>query len=219
MYIQDYLMGKTKLSDNDTAIIDRKSANKYTNPGKRQQNFDKKMKLTPELKNVLEIAQKDSSSLPTKNNSKYQNWEYYNFNFELSGKKFNGTVNIGIDSNGNKHFYEINKIKEVDDISGTSLNRSSASLSNNSITPSRSNVNTTNQSMQNSKNDTQNIENTSNKSYNNNRADINEKTTNQGYDRRRVQGLLETNKGKKMKTQIMKNYTELKKEKKSQSEQ
>lgn len=156
MYIQDYLMGKTKLSDNDTAIIDRKSANKYTNPGKRQQNFDKKMKLTPELKNVLEIAQKDSSSLPIKNNSKYRNWEYYNFNFELSGKKFNGTVNIGIDSNGNKHFYEINKIKEVDDISGTSLNRSSASLSNNSITPSQDNVNTINKSMQNNENNTSN---------------------------------------------------------------
>lgn len=157
MYIQDYLMGKTKLSDNDTAIIDRKSANKYTNPGKRQQNFDKKMKLTPELKNVLEIAQKDSSSLPIKNNSKYRNWEYYNFNFELSGKKFNGTVNIGIDSNGNKHFYEINKIKEVDDISGTSLNRSSASLSNNSITPSQENVNTINKSMQNNENNTLNV--------------------------------------------------------------
>ena len=124
MYMQDYLMGKTKLSDNDTAVIDRKSANKYTNPGKKQQNFDKKMQLTPELKNVLEIAQKDATSLPIKSNSKYQSWEYYKFNFELSGKKFNGIVNIGIDSNGNKHFYEINKIKEVDDISGTILNRS-----------------------------------------------------------------------------------------------
>ena len=141
MYIQDYLMGKTKLSDNDTAVIDRKSANKYTNPGKKQQNFDKKMQLTPELKNVLEIAQKDSISLPIKSNSKYQNWEYYKFDFELSGKKFNGTVNIGIDSNGNKHFYEINKIKEVDDISGTSLNRSSTSLSNNSLPSTQKNVN------------------------------------------------------------------------------
>ena len=141
MYMQDYLMGKTKLSDNDTAVIDRKSANKYTNPGKKQQNFDKKMQLTPELKNVLEIAQKDATSLPIKSNSKYQSWEYYKFNFELSGKKFNGIVNIGIDSNGNKHFYEINKIKEVDDISGTSLNRSPISLSNNSLPSTQQNVN------------------------------------------------------------------------------
>ena len=99
------------------------------------------MQLTPELKNVLEIAQKDATSLPIKSNSKYQSWEYYKFNFELSGKKFNGIVNIGIDSNGNKHFYEINKIKEVDDISGTSLNRSPISLSNNSLPSTQQNVN------------------------------------------------------------------------------
>lgn len=81
MYMQDYLMGKTKLSDDDTAVIDRKSANKYTNPGKKQQKFYKKMKLTPELKNVLEIAQKNSTLEPIKDNSKYQNWEYYKFDF------------------------------------------------------------------------------------------------------------------------------------------
>lgn len=143
MYMQDYLMGKTQLSDNDNAIIDRKSANKYTNPGKKQQNFDKKMQLTPELKNVLEIAQIDSVSAPTKDTSKYRNWEYYKFKFELSGKKFEGTVNIGIDSDGNKHFYEINKIKEVDDISGKNLNRSSASSINNSIASGNKDVNTT----------------------------------------------------------------------------
>ena len=141
--MQDYLMGKTQLSDNDNAIIDRKSANKYTNPGKKQQNFDKKMQLTPELKNVLEIAQIDSVSAPTKDTSKYRNWEYYKFKFELSGKKFEGTVNIGIDSDGNKHFYEINKIKEVDDISGKNLNRSSASSINNSIASGNKDVNTT----------------------------------------------------------------------------
>nr|DAL16307.1 MAG TPA_asm: Large polyvalent protein associated domain 38 [Caudoviricetes sp.] len=152
MYIQDYLMGETTLSKNNTAIIDRKSANKYTNPGKRQQNFTEKMQLTPELKNVLSIAQKESASLPTKDISKYSNWEYYKFKFELSGKSFEGTVNIGIDSNGNRHFYEINKIKEVSDISGTSLNRSDTSSIDNSIASTNENVNTTEYSMQKSEN-------------------------------------------------------------------
>ena len=155
MYIKDYLMGETQLSENDIAIIDRRSANKYTNPGKKQQNFDKKMQLTPELKNVLKIAQKDNIASPTKDTSKYQNWEYYKFKFELNGKKFEGTINIGIDSNGNRHFYEINKIKELDDISGTSLNRSSSSSINNSITPQKEDVNTTTKySMQEPKNNT-----------------------------------------------------------------
>ena len=156
MYIQEYLIGKTQLSDNDSVIIDKKSANKYTNPGKKQQNFDEKMKLTPELKNVLEIAQKTSDSAPIKDTSKYKSWEYYKFNFELSGKNFEGTINIGVDSNGNKHFYEINKIKELDDISGTSLNRSSNSSINSSIAPQNSDVNTsTKYSMQESKNNSE----------------------------------------------------------------
>ena len=164
MYIQDYLMGETTLSKNDTAIIDRKSANKYTNPGKRQQNFTEKMQLTPELKNVLSIAQRESSALPTKDTSKYSNWEYYKFKFELSGKTFEGTVNIGIDSNGNRHFYEINKIKEVSDISGTSLNRSDTSSIDNSIASTNENVNTTKYSMQKSENNA-NSANSSNVKY------------------------------------------------------
>lgn len=154
MYIQDYLMGETILSNDDVAIIDKRSASKYTNPGKKQQNFTEKMQLTPELKNVLEIARFDGKGLPTKNNSKYKNWEYYKFDFELGGKMFEGTINIGIDSNQNKHFYEINKIREVADISGTSLNRSTTSLIKNSI-PSNDNV-VNNQYMQNSLNNTQN---------------------------------------------------------------
>ncbi len=159
MYIQDYLMGKTKLSNNDTTVIDRKSANKYTNPGKKQQNFNEKMQLTPELKNVLEIAQKDSTSRPLKSNSKYKNWEYYKVKFEINGKMFEGLINIGLDSNNNKHFYEINKIRETDDISRTSLNSSSTSLFEYSIPSSDSTVN--NQYMQNNEKNSQGLEDSS----------------------------------------------------------
>lgn len=159
MYIQDYLVGKTKLSNNDMTVIDRKSANKYTNPGKKQQNFNEKMQLTPELKNVLEIAQKDSTSRPLKSNSKYKNWEYYKVKFEINGKMFEGLINIGLDSNNNKHFYEINKIRETDDISRTSLNSSSTSLFEYSIPSSDSTVN--NQYMQNSEKNSQGLENSS----------------------------------------------------------
>lgn len=159
MYIQDYLMGKTKLSNNDTTVIDRKSANKYTNPGKKQQNFNEKMQLTPELKNVLEIAQKDSTSRPLKSNSKYKNWEYYKVKFEINGKMFEGLINIGLDSNNNKHFYEINKIRETDDISRTSLNSSSTSLFKYSIPSSDGTVN--NQYMQNNEKNSQGLENSS----------------------------------------------------------
>lgn len=132
MYINDYLRGNTQLSSNDTAIIDSTSSKKYTNPGKRQNYFTEKMKLTPELKNVLQIAEKIDSSSPSKDNSKYNNWEYYKFDFSLNGKNFEAVVNIGIDSNNNKHFYEVNNIKKrTDGISETSLNSPTSSITNN----------------------------------------------------------------------------------------
>lgn len=153
MYIQDYLMGETTLSNNDKTIIDGKSASKYANPGKRQDYFNEKMKLTPELKNVLEIAQKDSISAPTKDTSKYQNWEYYKFNFELDGKNFEGTINIGIDKDGNKHFYEINKIHFTGISSVSTNSQHKVDSINNSIALSKKDVNTTNKySMQDSRN-------------------------------------------------------------------
>lgn len=152
MYIQDYLMGETTLSDNDKAIIDGKSASKYTNPGKTQYYFNEKMKLTPELKNVLKIAQKDSMATPTKATSKFPSWEYYKFNFELAGKNFEGTINIGVDKNGEKHFYEINKIHTTS-VSSVSTNKFSSTDSiKNSIASIKDDVNTTKYSMQESEN-------------------------------------------------------------------
>ena len=155
MYITDYLLGETKLSTTDTAIIDNKSAKKYTNPGKKQPNFNEKMQLSPELKNVLEISEKISMSSPSKENSRYSNWEYYKFNFKLNEQEFSGIVNIGIDSTGNKHFYEINNIKKTSGISGISLNRPTG-FSEDNITQSNDNVkSSTRYSMQEKTNNTQ----------------------------------------------------------------
>ncbi len=139
MYITDYLLGNTKLAQNESAIIDNKSAKKYTNPGKKQPNFIEKMKLTPELKNVLEIAEKTTVALPSKDTSKYSSWEYYKFNFKIGNNDFTGIVNIGIDSKGNKHFYEVNNIKKTSGISETSLNRPTG-FSGNNIPQSNDNV-------------------------------------------------------------------------------
>ena len=152
MYMQDYLKGNTKLSESDNATIGSKGINKYTNPKQQTKYMNEKMKLTPELKNVLEIAKKVQDSPPTKDTSKYPNWEYYKFNFELGGKNFEGLINIGIDKNGNKHFYEINKIHTTSN-SYVSTNKSSSTDSiNNSILPTQENVNTTKYSIQESEN-------------------------------------------------------------------
>lgn len=164
MYIVDYLMGDTSLATNDKAIIDNKSAKKYTNPGKKQPNFIEKMKLTPELKNVLEISKKISEGMPTKDNSKYSKWEYYLTNFKIGENTFQCKVNIGIDSNGNKHLYEINDIKKTSGISETSLNWPTG-LSVDKIPQSTNNVNSdtssTKYSMQENTNNTQELDNSS----------------------------------------------------------
>lgn len=179
MYMQDYLKGKTNLSKNDIVSVGNKGISKYTNPKQTTRYMTEKMKLSTELKNALEIAQKDSNAAPTKDTSKYPKWEYYKFNFELGGKNFEGTINIGIDKDGNKHFYEINKthftgissvstnsqnkVNLINENHPTSNSHISVSKSNsmdsikNSIAPTKNDVNTnTKYSMQESRNNTLN---------------------------------------------------------------
>lgn len=153
MYMQDYLKGKTILNENDNANIGRKGINKYTNPNQQTKYLSEKMQLTPELKNVLEIAEKVSKGTPTKDTAKFPNWEYYKFRFEIDGKQFEGLINIGVDKEGNKHFYEINKIHTTSN-SYVSTNKSSSTDSiKNSITSQSEDVNTTTKySMQESEN-------------------------------------------------------------------
>ena len=141
MYITDYLMGNTRLTENDEAVIDSTGRNKYTNPGKHQKYFSEKMKLTPELQNVMEIAQKVDESPKIKENATYDNYEYYKFNFKLNNQMFEGLLNIGIDKDNNKHFYEVNKIKKVEGISSVSTN--SPSTNNNNVPQNVQNVNGT----------------------------------------------------------------------------
>lgn len=159
MYMQDYLKGKTILNENDNANIGRKGINKYTNPNQQTKYLSEKMQLTPELKNVLEIAEKVSEGTPTKDTAKFPNWEYYKFRFEIDGKQFEGLINIGVDKEGNKHFYEINKIHTTSN-SYVSTNKSSSTDSiKNSITSQSEDVNTTTKySMQESENNSKRLE-------------------------------------------------------------
>lgn len=165
MYITDYLMGNTTLATDSNVIIDSRSARKYTNPGDRQRYFTEKMKLSPELKNVLAISEKISESLPTKESTKYSKWEYYKINFKINDQFFTGKVNIGVDTGGRKHFYEVNNIKKTSGISGISPNYPTGFSANN-IPHSNNNVNnntssTTKYSMPISENNAQELDDSS----------------------------------------------------------
>lgn len=159
MYMQDYLKGKTILNKNDNANIGRKGINKYTNPNQQTKYLSEKMQLTPELKNVLEIAEKVSEGTPTKDTAKFPNWEYYKFRFEIDGKQFEGLINIGVDKEGNKHFYEINKIHTTSNSYVSTNKSSSTDPIKNSITSQSEDVNTTTKySMQESENNSKRLE-------------------------------------------------------------
>lgn len=164
MYITDYLIGNTRLGNNDSVEINKKTSKKYTNPGKKQENFVEKMKLTPELKNVLGIATLRENSIAKKTNSKFANWEYYDFEFKLDGKTFKGNINVGITDKG-KYLYEINNVKKTSGITGTSLHRPTGFSANN-IPQSSNNVNSNTSSANKysipiNKNNTQELENSS----------------------------------------------------------
>lgn len=164
MYITDYLIGNTRLGNNDSVEINKKTSKKYTNPGKKQENFVEKMKLTPELKNVLGIATLRENSIAKKTNSKFANWEYYDFEFKLDGKTFKGNINVGITDKG-KYLYEINNVKKTSGITGTSLHRPTGFSANN-IPQSSNNVNSntssaTKYSIPINKNNTQKLDNSS----------------------------------------------------------
>lgn len=147
MYMQDYLMGKAQLGKNDKIDINSRSVRKYTNPRQGGVYFNEKMRLTPELKNVLKTAKKIGESKPTKENSKFKKWEYYGFNFEIDGKKFRGKINVGITKDGKK-FYEINEISPAD-------NRPHANKSQSSILEVNKGYSYIDSISQNEKNDTQ----------------------------------------------------------------
>lgn len=153
MYMQDYLKGNTALGNNSTANIGNKGISKYTNPIQQTQYKNEKMKLSTELNNILAVSEKVSEGLPTKDTSKFPNWEYYKVNFEIDGKTFEGLINIGVDKNGNKHFYDINKIRITSNSHISASKSSNTDFISNSIPSTDSSVN--NQYMQNSKNNSE----------------------------------------------------------------
>lgn len=172
IYMQDYLKGNTALGNNSTANIGNKGINKYTNPIQQTQYKNEKMKLSTELNNILAVSEKVSEGLPTKDTSKFPNWEYYKVNFEIDGKTFEGLINIGVDKNGNKHFYDINKIRITSNSHISASKSSNTDFINYSIPPTDSTVN--NQYMQNNGNNTQGLENSSSFSLPKNNLKIDE---------------------------------------------
>ena len=109
---QDYMKKRFKNEILDGVKVDSKGINKMTHPGNSQPLFVQKMKATTELDNIIKASVFVDFNKATKDSSKYPEYEYYGFNFKLSDQWFSGILNIGVDSNGQRHLYEINKIRQ-----------------------------------------------------------------------------------------------------------
>ncbi len=90
------------------------------------------------IKEVIEKVILRENSI-SKKNSKFANWEYYDFEFKLDRKNFKGNINVGITNKG-KYLYEINNVKKTSGISGISPNYPTGFSANN-ISRLKTNVN------------------------------------------------------------------------------
>lgn len=94
--------------DNKTVTVVRKGAKKFTNT--RQES---KLRVSTELNNLIQTGEYSHSALNEKTvNPEYEHYEYYDIEFILGNKKFEGLLNIGVEKNGMGRFYDITNIKE-----------------------------------------------------------------------------------------------------------
>lgn len=99
------------------AYVDAKTGNEYTHPAKRvdQEAFSGKMKASTELDNLLKASKFIKNSGPEKRHPEFPGgFDLHDVIFEVSGKAFEGRINIGIDNSGRRRLYDMTKIKSLD---------------------------------------------------------------------------------------------------------
>lgn len=147
-YIIEHFKGKEfPLSDNEIALIKKRSAEKYAYSGVVGSEAVKiKMRAATELDNLIKIAKLKSVAVDDKGHSFAKNgFAYYETKFEIDGKMFSGVLNIAL-SEKSKMLYDLNQIKIEQ--GSNSENNSASGLepnSTNNIRDSAENVNPKNE--------------------------------------------------------------------------
>nr|DAF34700.1 MAG TPA: PolyVal ADP-Ribosyltransferase [Bacteriophage sp.] len=115
MYIQDYLSGNVYQKDGNAININKRTEKKYPFAKDAGKNFATKMRLTPEIENMISVSETLETNIP--DNGKHtwaDSWDYYRARFAIGDKIFEGVLNIANTNTGEgKILYDINKIKEV----------------------------------------------------------------------------------------------------------
>ena len=103
---------------NNRAFVDAKTGGEYTNPANRrmdQETFEGKMRASTELDNLVKASRFIENSGPQKRHPEFSGgFDLQDVVFEVSGKLFEGRLNIGIDDQGRRRLYDLTKIKSLD---------------------------------------------------------------------------------------------------------
>ena len=87
------------------------------------------MRVSTELNNLIQVGEYTHWAPNEKNvNPEYKHYEYYDVEFILDGKHFQGEINIGVEESGIGRFYDITNVKEKD-VSVNSFGENSAPAS------------------------------------------------------------------------------------------
>lgn len=112
-YIIKHFEGRVfPLGQDDQSIIPRKMSGEYIHPGKHLSNTDYfiKMRIATELDNLLKTSKFDNIKNNEKKKTNYDYYAYYQTTFEIDGKSFICTINVGI-VNNQIELYDITNIK------------------------------------------------------------------------------------------------------------
>ena len=115
-YIKRRFRRKVIGTGEKVAFVDARTGSEYTNPAKKIEEdvFESKLRAATELDNIL-----DASIFIDHNPDDGRHWyfpngfDHYETFFSVSNRMFEAVINIGIDKNGRKHFYDLTKIKSL----------------------------------------------------------------------------------------------------------
>ena len=116
-------------------LLSPATGGEYTNPAKRRIDddvFEGKMRAATELDNLVTAGEYVGNSGPEKRHPEFPGgFDLYRVVFEVSGQRFEGTLNIGITENGQRRLYDMTKIKSLGSGSGVKQYGSTAAPTSN----------------------------------------------------------------------------------------
>lgn len=106
-YILEHFRGEHTANDGTKLYVGKKGAGKYAYGTPVNSMHETKMRLTPEVANVIRIAKLSNTMPPIKKDAKFSHYKYYKADIKLDGNWFEGLVILGKNAQDEYEFYDI----------------------------------------------------------------------------------------------------------------